>query len=180
MNRGDSQNKLNSVKQKRLSIHTLTGTASMSPQVKLQMFSYLKGRVVVCYVGVVVPGGRLGEEHHLLCSAVVVKEKLLCIWQCVWIVWRLPFFSQRLRGCQHLHQHQDCPEKPAHSPGKSPQEERGEKTYQVKESKTKKSLKRSDDQLPLQLLSHPLIFPCLFNLPACLVNDKKKDNASLF
>lgn len=101
---------------KRLIIHAFTSIVNMSPQLKLQKISYLKGRVVVCYVGVVVPGGRLGEEQHLLCSAVVVKEKPLCIWQRIWIVCWLPFFSQRLRERQHLQQHKDCPEKPVHSP----------------------------------------------------------------
>lgn len=80
MNRADSQIKLSSVKLKRLTIYAFTSIASMSPYLKLQKFSYLKGRVVVCYVGVVVPGDRLGEEKHLFCSAVVVKEKPLCLW----------------------------------------------------------------------------------------------------
>lgn len=90
--RGDSQIKLSSVKQKLVTLSAFTN-ASMSPYLKLQKFSYLKGSVVVCYVGVVVPGGGLGKEHRLLCSAVVVEKKFLCIWHRVCVVWRLPFFS---------------------------------------------------------------------------------------
>lgn len=126
---GDIQIKRSLVKQKCLNMHAFDGIASMSSKLKLLTFSYLKLRVVACNVGVVVPGGRLGEEKNLLCSAVVYREEQLCLFQSVWIVSWLPFFSQRLRRCQPLQQHEDCPQKPVHSRSRGwlPQEERRER-----------------------------------------------------
>lgn len=118
MNMDDIQIKQGPVKQK---CACLASMSSLLPK-----FSYLKHRVVACYVGVVVPGGRLGEEKHLLRNAVVVIEELLCICQRVCIHWWLPFISQRLRECQQLQQHEDRPQKPVHSspPGQLSHEER--------------------------------------------------------
>lgn len=60
-------------------MHTFTSIVSMSSKLKLPNLSYLKLGVVVCNVGVVVPGGRLGKEKYLLCSAVVVSKEQPCV-----------------------------------------------------------------------------------------------------
>lgn len=80
---GDTQIKRSLVKQKCLNMHAFDGIASMSSKLKLRTFSYLKLRVVACNVGFVVPGGRLGEEKNLFCSAVVFREEQLCLFQSV-------------------------------------------------------------------------------------------------